>query len=652
MPFCVECGKALEGRFCVFCGTQNEAPETPPVAASAPPPTQAASRSPPEIGSRCSRKNLRAQVCDTSSTSSGVELEAPYYSYHTGSATPTPNRQQSFSSMPERDTPFTRHKGLFYTLRAFRELVPGLSLCSAFYLFFLAAFRDVYGDNFVTEAMFPGKHMLLDKALWMMAIKDPWASNDANPPTTPESSFNLNFTGGVAVDIYTPTWTRKQGWRDDSEDDWWCVAYSPESERTSPVSDGVCGQPTVPFACDLFPLMSSKAVYAASGDAGVVFTDTAMGFPQDDPKWACLLPTDREWPTEFNHPNHQGDCYSVCLDVIGSKPYFVNPLPLDMWHLILCPLYIQLATIVTWMNAKTTIDVFEGKPISKQAADKYGCFSLVMFIVWVTCLSLTGWFQGKICQKWWPGTPVTVLVAMFFSTVYWQMQNSHKPCIGRFLVICNWLTIKVLKYLAGVKSAEELKPKFPIDSDRALCFYLVEFYHTKWNAMMRFFIGSTMVFYSVIILFVLMPAFNPSFAPWSFLGTQITTVVLMAISIAHSLRAPIFKVDYRAWLKKNDTFIAKDKDIKAVPTVWGDIKTVLGSAANALVETEALRFLRHEELQSTDTQGDFVAGTEVDGPVVRPNANALNRPDLSYAAGAAAAATVAMGVGAAAVNSI
>ena len=37
----------------------------------------------------------------------------------------------------ERDTPFTRHKALFYTLRVLRECVPSLVLCSSLYFLFV-----------------------------------------------------------------------------------------------------------------------------------------------------------------------------------------------------------------------------------------------------------------------------------------------------------------------------------------------------------------------------------------------------------------------------------------------------------------------------------------------------------------------------------
>ena len=76
-----------------------------------------------------------------------------------------------------------------------------------------------------------------------------------------------------------------------------------------------------------------------------------------------------------------------------------------------------------------------------------------------------------------------------------------------------------------------------------------------------------------------------------------STLLLIAISIAHSLRAPVFKVDYRAHQKKKDLYVAVDKEPEG-GSVRSELKS-LATAANSKVEAEALRFLKHEDPAST-----------------------------------------------------
>ena len=131
----------------------------------------------------------------------------------------------------ERDTPFTRHKALFYTLRVLRECVPSLVLASSVYFLFVKLFQQVYGPDFegttfVQECMFPGKHLMYDKALWMTTLKNGLTAEYYPNSRTPF----VNLTGIQAVDVYSRNWERVPDWKDGgTANDWICVAFKPGS---------------------------------------------------------------------------------------------------------------------------------------------------------------------------------------------------------------------------------------------------------------------------------------------------------------------------------------------------------------------------------------------------------------------------------------
>jgi hypothetical protein len=158
------------------------------------------------------------------------------------------------------------------------------------------------------------------------------------------------------------------------------------------------------------------------------------------------------------------------------QPHFINPVPSDVYYLILLPLYCDLIYIMLWLNAATIIDAIEGKPISSKEKKAYVAAWLVCSIIVFTFIGLTPVLQGVICPVWWPGSPVTVLIAFMFACLFGSMSqvgatNCCVKCFSR-------LFLKVWKALF---TGRELLSKSPIDSDRALCFYLMIIYNAHFN---------------------------------------------------------------------------------------------------------------------------------------------------------------------------
>ena len=74
---------------------------------------------------------------------------------------------------------------------------------------------------------------------------------------------------------------------------------------------------------------------------------------------------------------------------------------------------------------------------------------------------------------------MTVLISTIFTVLFFGL--SQVGATSRCGAFITRLLLKLFKALYTVRTASELKPKHPLDSDRALCFYLVGFYHSNHN---------------------------------------------------------------------------------------------------------------------------------------------------------------------------
>ena len=168
-------------------------------------------------------------------------------------------------------------------------------LASSVYFLFVKLFQQVYGPDFegttfVQECMFPGKHLMYDKALWMTTLKM-GSPAEYYPIVGPRF---VNLIGIQAVDVYSRNWERVPDWKDGgTANDWIGVAFKPGSpfysqlNLTDPTLS-TCTLPSTPFHCSIPNIFGGDP--AEQGTS--VFTDTPMTFPEDDDQWGCILPTD------------------------------------------------------------------------------------------------------------------------------------------------------------------------------------------------------------------------------------------------------------------------------------------------------------------------------------------------------------------------
>ena len=83
-----------------------------------------------------------------------------------------------------------------------------------------------------------------------------------------------------------------------------------------------------------------------------------------------------------------------------------------------------------------------------------------------------------------------------------------------------------------------------------------------------------------------------------FIIGEITTLLLLTMSIFKALAAPKFKVDYRAWLKKRNEFP------ESIFSIWAEVKLLI-SPAHLVVESEAVRFLHLEQVIDLGSVSDL-----------------------------------------------
>ena len=463
----------------------------------------------------------------------------------------------SWQNAPAKDTPFLRHKAFFYTARIFRELLPNIGIAICLYDFFTSMLMVMLGDAYDTAIVLPGKSVMLDKIMAKMILQ--------HPP-----KFGI-----ITLDVYDSAWQPRATWKSSATDDWWCAALSATNAHHVPyLGGGACGVPTTPFNCSDLSNIHIESL-------GVDF----RGFPDADSGWQCLVAPNL--PAAAPKLSDVSECYSFCLDISASAPRMPCQAPMDMWYIFLFPLLIDLWTILLpWTHAHMLLLGVEKGNVPRRLQLKYGATALVFWLLVVALLasssSLVGWWS----PLWWPGpSPVTLIILLSFASYFTCLAvEQFVPPIRCYMR----LVYKVFMCLVGVKTLEDAKPKWPIDSDAAFCFYLVRVYKTKAALVKKVCISLVVYIFLFWVSLWLAPAIITGFDGFDFLMSKFVTLVLLGISFFSALKPPDFMVDYRAHQKKKDYYPSI--------TLASELGSVFGTSALSLVSKEALRYLYLEVL--------------------------------------------------------
>ena len=355
------------------------------------------------------------------------------------------------------------------------------------------------------------------------------------------------------VDYFTYDWRPRIDWNNDDIDDWWCIAFQPSSPFHIPSVNGTCGRPQQVFDCSL-----------VKGNNPLNYPSTLHFevFPEDDPGWRCILPPAISQPQAADasdlaavckspalaavrhQPSKLADGYrsvplSVCLDIGGTHPHVSNLMPMDAYYLIFLAVIVDSVMLLLWLHERVIVKAMSGEPVSPNLHKVWGGVGGVSLLA-ALILPLPGVIQpGVVSAPSWPGTPVTALVCLTLAYFFLCMSLAHRYSRVRYVARC---FVKLHGFMSRVKGGRGLWISHTIDSDRALCFYLVEWYHSRWNAFRRVVLYVIICGGMFIIIFFVIPALtatDPEAAkPLDFVGAQGLKFLLLGISLFHSLHAP------------------------------------------------------------------------------------------------------------------
>jgi len=523
---------------------------------------------------------------------------------------------------------YQKYKGLFYTLRIIHECVPAILVALAMSSYVTGLWIERRGNSYHWHTMMPMRSPLVDKSAWHFAL----TKGETNPECTPlefdrvnsfldksgtdldrlplpwedaaydlmnDDEYNRCFWWQhvYAVDVYPKAnmtsaaqwpkhkWiagvTPKSEWADSSPDDMWCIAYKVTSDLHVPYGpqgtfNGTCGAVPAPVQawCD----DGWKTSYVlAENDR----------FPMDDPGWECMLPQD--WPASVD-----GHCYSMCLDISGEKEHTPPQQCFDILLLFLLPILFDVLLILSWIHQKALYDAWHGD-MPKSRRNTYFLVAGSLCAAGLVCLIFTPVLMEYVAAPPYPGAITTGLfcIAMGAIILALAMEDTfpslQKGCFGKM--------IRNLFSCIGLKDPENVKNP-DIDSDEALCFFLVDGFHSKFNEYKP--VLTFVVFLIILMVITYFEAitlwaveyghFNRAwgFDPVNYMLSRIPVAFLLITKVMADLKPPAVQVGYEVYsskIKGNRTFLEELKN--------------LTSPAKAVTEREALKYLRVQAIGSS-----------------------------------------------------
>ena len=400
-------------------------------------------------------------------------------------------------------TPFESHKRLFYFLRILMELVPSLLISYSLWTYTSSLWSARAAGSYNAAMMMPYRSHELDKSAWHFAITkgetsadgDVWWQNvDAMDVYT-----NADLDGieaGSLTSWPTPKWSQAKGgtWNGDgATDDLWCIVYpaaSPLHMSYGPIrtTSGTCS--AVPsYVSDWCAQGWNTSIHVGDGDA----------FPQGDPGWRCLLPNN--WP-----PTSDGRCYSYCLDISGETNHTPPRQTLDILVFIFLPILFDLYVIALWIAGKEIFGAIKGT-VPPALKTLYLVLAGGLLFVGVFLIVNTGPMMGVYAPSGYPGAPFAWLICCLFGGIFLSLAlEDNFPKINTYLMKA-WL--KPTMACLGIKSINEFGHAYrgieSINSDVALCFWLVDGYRSNFFVYKRVLLALALVILPVTMAYFKWP---------------------------------------------------------------------------------------------------------------------------------------------------
>ena len=360
------------------------------------------------------------------------------------------------------ETAFQKYKALFYSLRILRELVPALTIGVSLATFFTAFFTAFLKDSYGMAVMSPVQSFALDKIVAHFIFM-----------TYPDERYRPE-----AMHVYGPDWTRvgHDDWKGAAPDHWWCLKYKLDHPLAVHELNGTCLTPAWLGGDDDFCHWDSYEMNSSISEFNrKTGRKLRFDFPSGDPGFGCVTPGMSNFPTV---EQTGGDCYSVCIDVVGETPWARTWMPLDGYTFMLLPFIADSFFIAAHLWKATLLEgYFHYIPLSRRLG--YWLLGLTLigvgdfFYIWGfknLGVRYLFWKDGFI-TGWLSWVP-----ALFFLGLAWE---SKANWFGRCVRCLMWPYYKSFMWSIDVKKLEDTIAKWDICTGEALCYYLVEIYQTK-----------------------------------------------------------------------------------------------------------------------------------------------------------------------------
>jgi len=468
---------------------------------------------------------------------------------------------------------FDTFKYLLYTLRILRELEPSILVSLSLFSYATALWKARAGDSYTFSSLLPQRSLDLEKSAWHFAI-----TKGETDPVTGEAWWQ----DVDAIDVYPNSavysglseWpTPKETWLDSSTDDLWCISYSAAASTHVPYGpirsrDGTCGA---------LPAQVTDWCNGWDTSMHVAGLDT---FPTADAGWRCLTPDN--WP-----PTHEGRCYAMCIDVVGDELHTPPHQSPDVFLFLSLPIMFDLYFILTWIHHKQLFKAFYGRlPLCRKLL--FLLLSLCLVGAGTALSIFTPRVIGVYSQYDYPG-PIAWIVICFGWAIYFFNLALEDDCKYIRYAMTPWIRLNM--WMVGVKTVGDSGCKHPLDSDTALCFFLAKGYKSSFNNLKRLALAVLIIIVLIVLTFVERETswageyakYNGDFfQPGSFFVNQYIVLLLLAVKVSQSLKAPGIEVDYNVCNQMR----ALDDE----PTLLSELKGLV-RGSRLVVEREACHFV-------------------------------------------------------------
>jgi hypothetical protein len=492
-------------------------------------------------------------------------------------------------------------------IRMFRELVPAFLISYMFSTIAYKMIAHILGESMDRSIVFPFKSQRLDMMMFTVPLF--WADKNEQ-----KAENNVRVKDLV---VYSNNMTTKanQDWRNTQPDDWWCLTFPSTSRYHIPADDDEFEK----FGCE-------DLIKECVGRTGLLLW--AQDFPVGDPGWRCQAYRDQvdkmvddvtnvtdQWPRLIsslpggNESMGLRQRYSFCIDVTAETKLYQDPwVPWDFWFIALLMPLVQLNIIINWICQKNIYACYYGGVCTLWKRAKFLVGALMFCCIAILSLISPPAIFIKAYPQWCWGKNKFVPFFAFGIAVKYTILALGSGDGGLKNPIFNFYIYVNRRWIFKVDEGD-VGAKWPLDSDKAVCFFLVRGYEKQCTCLRSIKVLSALV--SILYLGLMIGAvimFPPQWNVSGFFLGVIAEIVVCIKSIVSAMRVPEVCVDHCP--SEVETHETLYKMLKGFVT-----KLILKDSAT-VVNDECCRRAQKKKSSGHDADdmlGAFASGHDADG---------------------------------------